>query len=298
MRSCAPFLKPGDEGLTQEVVPSLDLPLPVWTFAVQGVSGAGSGAGRGPRRPFDVARAPLIRALLLRLDAEDHMLAVTLHHAVGDGWSLELLQRELAAVYAAFSEGRPSPLPPLAWQYADFAHWQRRKLEGPPLEAQLAGWRRRLSGLAPPPDLPSRRPRPARPGPASVSATWTLPAALAKDLQALGRAEGCSLSMTLLATLFVLLYRYTGREDLLVATVLAARGRPELAGVLGMMMNTVLVRVDLAGAPSFRELLPRVRDSVLDAYSRRTSPSRACSPSCSRSTVRTAARSSASPSTC
>jgi amino acid adenylation domain-containing protein len=263
-------LRPDGGGLLQEVYPAAELPLPVVDLA--GLPDAVREerlqilVHEEARQPFDLRCAPLLRVSLVRLGGEDHVVTLCLHHAIADGWSIQLLQRELKTLYSAFSRGLPSPLPPLLFQHADFAHWQRRVLEGEPIQAELAWWRRRLAGAPPPPDLRSRRPRPDRLGPKAASAALPLPPVLTADLRALARAEGCTVSMALLTGLAALVHQDTGREDLLIATVLAGRSRPELSGVVGLLMNTVPLRADLSGAPGFREILLRVRGEVLDSY--------------------------------
>ena len=219
-------------------------------------------------RPFDLSRGPLVRGAVVRLGEGDHALLITLHHAAADGWSLGILQRELAALYLAAATGRPSPLPPLPElpvQYADFAHWQRRRLAGEPLAAQLAYWRRQLAGLPPPLEL-SDRPRPERLGGRAVAVGWELPAGLPGALRALARGSGCTLAMVLTAGLAALLHERTGRAELTLASVFSGRTRPELQGLIGLFMNTVVLRADFAAGPSFRELLPQVRETVLAAY--------------------------------
>ncbi|MFL6194099.1 MAG: amino acid adenylation domain-containing protein [Thermoanaerobaculia bacterium] len=223
-------------------------------------------AGEEQARPFDLTRAPLIRGLVLRLGGEDHVLLVTFHHAASDGGSLEIFERELAALYAAFAAGRPSPLPDLPVQYADFAFWQRRTLDGGPLEAQLAWWRERLADLPPPLDLPVDHPRAETRSPRAAVAAWEIPPELAGALRDLARETGCTLSMVLTTGLAAWLREATGREDFTLASVFSGRTRPELQGLIGLFMNTVILRPGLAGAPTFRELLPRVREAVLDAY--------------------------------
>ncbi|HVS00139.1 MAG TPA: amino acid adenylation domain-containing protein [Thermoanaerobaculia bacterium] len=216
-------------------------------------------------RPFDLTRPPLSRALALRLTDENHALFVTIHHSAADGWSLGILQRELAALYAA-ATGRPVPLPDLPVQYADFARWQRERLDGEPLAAQLAYWRRRLAGLPPPLDLSAGRPRPERLGAGAVAADWMLPPALTAALRKLGQDTGCTLSMVLTAGLAALLRAATGQEDFTLASIFSGRTRPELQGLIGIFMNTVVLRANLSGGPTFRELLPRIRETVLEAY--------------------------------
>src|SRR5262249_26121361 len=150
-------------------------------------------------RPFDLSRDRLVRARLLRLRDEEHVFLLTIHHIVSDGWSMGLFFRELATLYAAFSKGEPSPLPDLPIQYADYAGWQRDRLQGEVLEAQLAYWRQRLSGMAPVLDLPFDRPRPALRGGRGAGQTFSVSPKLLEGLRALSRREGVTLYMTLLA---------------------------------------------------------------------------------------------------
>ena len=221
---------------------------------------------------FDLERGPLFLARLLRLGHGDHALLLTVHHLVADGWSLRVLQRELGLLYAAFAEGLPSPLPPLPVQLADFAHWQRRVYAGEALATQLAWWRRTLAELPPQPALPYARPRSASPDPRAVRVELALGPELARDLRKLARESGCSLSMVLLAAVNALLHRHSGQEDLIVSTIFAARNRREISGPIGLFMNTVPVRVDLSGKPSFQGLALRVRDALLAAYAHQDVP--------------------------
>ncbi|HEX8274758.1 MAG TPA: amino acid adenylation domain-containing protein [Longimicrobiaceae bacterium] len=217
-------------------------------------------------RPFDLERGPLLRASVARLDADDFALLLNTHHVVSDGWSMEVLVRELSALYAAFREGRPSPLAPLPVQYADFAAWQRAWLEGPVLERQLAWWRGRLAGAPPVLDLPVDRPRPRIPGDAAGTRWLALPDEVGAALRALSRREGTTLFMTLLAAWQALLGRYAGRDDVVVGAPVAGRDRVEVEGLIGYFVNTLVMRTDLSGAPDGRELLRRVRETALGAY--------------------------------
>ena len=223
-------------------------------------------------RPFDLARGSVLRAALLRLGADEHVLAVTLHHIAGDGWSTGVLVRELAALYGAFVAGRPSPLPELAVQYADFAAWQRARLSGATLAAELAGWRERLAGAPTELPLPTDRPRPAIPSyrGGTVPLRWN--AELAAGVAGLGRSEGSTLFMTVLAGFFALLGRVAGEDALLVGTPVANRTRSEVEGLIGFFVNTLVLRGDLAGDPSFRELLARVRRTALEAFAHQELP--------------------------
>jgi amino acid adenylation domain-containing protein len=217
------------------------------------------------RRPFDVAQGPLLRACVLRSGGNEHTVVVTMHHIVSDGWSLGVLVREVAELYRAFSQGEGSPLPELPIQYADFAHWQRQWLQGEEISRQLAYWRRQLAGAPELLDLPTDRPRPAVQGFHGQRLPVEFPDALVCDLEALSRRRGVTLFMTLLGSLIVLFQRYTHREDLAVGSPIANRTRPELENLIGFFVNTVVLRVDASGEPSFCELLGRVREVALEA---------------------------------
>jgi amino acid adenylation domain-containing protein len=217
------------------------------------------------RRRFDLERGPLLRTLLVRLGPEDHVLTLTMHHIVSDGWSMTVLVREMAALYEAFAAGRPSPLPEPPIQYADFALWQRERLQGERLEESLAWWRERLAGLAPL-EIPADRPRPPVQTYRGARRRLSLSAATAGRLQELGRGEGATPFMVLLALWDVLLFRYSGQTDLAVGSPVANRDRSEIEGVVGFFVNTVVLRTGLAGRPGFRELLGRVRETTLGAY--------------------------------
>ena len=220
---------------------------------------------------FDLNRAPLFRIRLLRLAPREHWLLFSIHHIVTDGWSAAVLAREISALYAAFSRGEGSPLPELPVQYADFAAWQRQWMQGEVLEQQLAYWRRALAdapGLA----LPMDRPRPALPSYRGGRVTFELDEALTRALKELSRRETATLFMTLLAAFQVLLYRYTGQEDLVVGVPVAGRRRPELETLIGFFVNTLVLRGDLSGDPSFRGYLRRVRERALEAYAHQDVP--------------------------
>ncbi len=222
-------------------------------------------AAREARRPFDLSQGPLLRALLLRLGDDEHLLLLTMHHIVSDGWSLGVLWRETMAHYAAFAGGLPSPLPELPIQYADFALWQRDRLQGEILADLLRFWEEKLRDLPPILDLPTDRPRPARRTSRGGSRRLLLSPQLSASLQAHSRAGGTTLFMTLLAAFQTLLFRLTGQVDLAVGTPSANRNRSETQGLIGFFVNTLVLRVDLAGDPGFRDLLARVREVVLEA---------------------------------
>ncbi len=223
------------------------------------------------RRPFDLARGPLMRVVLLRLAADDQVLVHTTHHIISDGWSAVIFLREIAALYAAFSTGRPALLPALPIQYADYAAWQRSYLEGPVLEKHLAYWRDRLTGT-PGLELPVDRPRPAVESFRGSSLSVQLPQETGRALIALSRREGATLFMTLLALFKTLILRYSGQTDLAVGSPIANRNRPDVEGVIGFFSNTVVLRTDLGGDPTFRELLLRVRDVALGGYAHEDLP--------------------------
>ncbi|HEY2738874.1 MAG TPA: amino acid adenylation domain-containing protein, partial [Thermoanaerobaculia bacterium] len=228
--------------------------------------------GEEAGRPFDLARGPLVRGALLRLAAEDSIVVLTLHHIVSDGWSMGILVREMTALYAAFSAGTPSPLPDLPVQYADFAAWQRSWLHGEVLEGEISFWRRQLAGLPPLLELPTDRPRSAARSSRGTARLVRLPAGLARQVQALGRSEGATLFMVLLAGFQALLARFSGQRDLAVGSPVAGRNRVEIEGLIGFFVNTLVLRGDLSGEPTFRELLGRVRETALAAQTHQNVP--------------------------
>src|SRR6185436_3930335 len=210
-------------------------------------------------RPFDLARGPLLRAGLVRLGAREHVLAVSLHHIVTDGWSMGILIRELADAYAAGTRGERPGLAPLPVQYADWAAWQRDWLQGEVLESELAFWRDGLGGEVPLLNLPLDRPRPAGDVARGARRTVYVPAAAVTALEALGRGEGATLFMLLLAAFTTLLHRLTGQTGLTVGTPVAGRTRAEVEELIGLFLNTLALRAGLEGDPSFRELVRRLR---------------------------------------
>ncbi|HSF40925.1 MAG TPA: amino acid adenylation domain-containing protein [Thermoanaerobaculia bacterium] len=217
-------------------------------------------------RPFDLSRDPMLRGLLVRLAPEDHAVALTLHHVASDGWSLGILVREVAALYAAFAQGKPSPLPELPVQYADFAVWQRSWLHGEALEQEIDWWRQELADLPPLLTLPTDRPRPAAQSYRGATRPVRLPAELSRHLGALGRRSGSTLFMVLLAGFEALLGRFSGQDDLAVGSPIAGRNPVETEGLIGFFVNTLVLRGDLSGTPTFGELLGRVREAALAAY--------------------------------
>ncbi|HEX2224762.1 MAG TPA: amino acid adenylation domain-containing protein, partial [Thermoanaerobaculia bacterium] len=223
-------------------------------------------------RTFDLARGPVMRTRLVRLEPEEHALLVTLHHIVSDGWSLSLLQNELAALYGAFAAGRPSPLPELPVQYADFALWQREWLRGEPLEALLGYWRERLAGLSEVLPLPYDRQRPAVAAYRGRTLHLALPASLVRDLESLTRRQGATLSMTLMAGFQALLGRAAAHADVAVGLVIANRTRREVEGLIGFFINTLVLRADLERAGTFAGLVDQQREVSLEAYAHQDLP--------------------------
>jgi amino acid adenylation domain-containing protein len=222
--------------------------------------------------PFDLSTGPLLRATLLRLAPQEHILLLTVHHIVSDHWSMGVLFRELVELYRTRAEGRRPALPPLAWQYADYAVWQRQWLDDARMEEQLAYWKQRLAGAPAALDLPTDRPRPAVKTYRGATLPFQLPPDLASALQQVSRREGATLFMTLLAAFQVLLHRYSGQADISVGTPVAGRSRQELEAIIGIFVSTLVMRTDLSGNGSFRELLARVRENVLSDFAHQDLP--------------------------
>jgi amino acid adenylation domain-containing protein len=223
-------------------------------------------------RPFPLRTGPPLRMLLLRLAETDHVLVLAMHHIVADEWSLDLVWRELAASYAAAASGASAALPEPPVQYDDYASWQRARLDGPEVERQLAYWRARLDGVLPAPELPADHPRPARQSFRGASESLTLPRVLSEALAQVGSRHGATRFVLLLAALQTLLHRYTGETDLVVGAPVANRGRPELEGMVGFFLNTLVLRGDLSGDPTFAEVVRRARGVVLDALANQEVP--------------------------
>ncbi|MCY1022991.1 amino acid adenylation domain-containing protein [Pyxidicoccus sp. MSG2] len=229
-------------------------------------------AAEEARAPFDLARGPLLRARLLRLGEHEHVLVLVLHHIVSDAWSTGILLRELGALYPAFSAGAPSPLPELFVQYADYATWQRSWLRAETLESELAWWKGRLAGAPGVMELPVDRPRPAVQSHRGAHQVQRLPLALQEEVRQLGRREGVTPFMVLLAAFDALLFRYVGQQDIVVGTDVAGRNRREVEGLIGFFINQLVLRTQVEAGLSFRELLKRVRDTTLEAYAHQDVP--------------------------
>ncbi|MEO8305003.1 MAG: amino acid adenylation domain-containing protein [Betaproteobacteria bacterium] len=262
-------------GPVQVIDAALELPIEVVDLEPLGPSAREAEARRlaqvEAQTPFDLEQGPLLRLRLLRLSQNEHWLLMTLHHIVTDGWSSGIVARELSVLYRSQHLGEASPLAPLPVQYADYAVWQRDWLQGDVLEQQLAYWKPALANLAVL-ELPTDRPRPALASYRGRKVNFEIDERLTADLKALGRAERATLFMTLLAAFQVLLYRYSGEEDVVVGAPIAGRVRPELNGLIGFFVNTLVLRGDLSGEPTFREYLARVRARALDAYAHQDLP--------------------------
>jgi amino acid adenylation domain-containing protein len=223
------------------------------------------------RRPFDLSRAPLFRAQLFRLAIDDHVLLMTLHHIITDGWSIGVLVRELANMYEAFAVERPPRLPELRIQYVDFAVWQREWLQGKVLQGHLSYWKQRLRNL-PTLQLPTDYPRPAIQSHSGAYEVLVLSGELTEGLKEQSRRQGATLFMLLLAAFKVLLHRYSGQEDIVVGCPIANRNRAEIEGLIGFFVNSLVIRTELSGNPSFLELVARVRQVALGAYAHQDLP--------------------------
>jgi amino acid adenylation domain-containing protein/FkbH-like protein len=259
----------------QVIAPAIELPLTI--VSVQAAAAHREAeiqrlAMEEAVRPFDLSRSPLIRATLLRIAEDDHALILTMHHIVSDRWSMGVLAEELGSLYAAFAEGNPSPLRKLAIQYADFAAWQRSWLQGPALNEQLAYWKGQLAGAPAVLEFPTNRTRPAVQTFRGATTSRILPKELIRRLTTLSQSEGVTLFMTLLAAFQTLLSRYSGQEDIVVGSPIANRNYAEVEPLIGFFVNTLALRTDLSGDPTFQGLLARVKESALQAYAHQDIP--------------------------
>jgi amino acid adenylation domain-containing protein len=252
----------------QLILPALHVPL---AQADLGEADPREWARAALRAPFDVATGPLIRAALLRSGSR-HTVVLTVHHIVFDAWSMEVLLRELTTMYRARAAGQAAALPPLPIQYADFAAWQRAELTGPALAELTAYWRGQLAGSREPLALPADHRRTAAPRTAGATHRFTFPGELARVLAGLARQHGTTMFVVLLAGFQVLLHRYTGRDDIAVGAPVASRNLPETEGLIGYFLNTLVLRADLSGDPSFGAALDRVAGTVLDAMDHQDMP--------------------------
>lgn len=257
------------ESVVQEIVPEFSLELPIESLPEDALPARAAALAA---RPFNLAQGPLLRALLVRRGPEEHVLMVVVHHIVFDGWSSSVFFRETIALYDALARGAAPELPPLPVQYADFAAWQRRWLQGPRRERAVAFWKEQLGGRLPVLALPTDRPRPKAQSFRGRKLAVELGPDLTAKLEACGRARGASLFMTLLAGYATLLGRTAAQEDVIIGCPTAGRDRRELESLIGFFINPLAIRLSLAGAPDFTALLERVRTTVLAAYAQAALP--------------------------
>ena len=259
----------------QVVLPELKLDIPTVDLSDLSPDARETEAARltveESRRPFNLAEGPLLRATLLRLADADWIILLTIHHIVTDGWSMGLFFRELNTLYSAFAMGMRSPLPELEIQYADYAEWQRTHFSGDVLDRLLHYWKDRLVDL-PALELPTDRPRPALQTFRGADHTFVLAPRVSAGLKALAHHEGATLFMTLLAAFKTLLYRYSGQQDIVVGSYIANRNHREIEPLIGFFVNTLVFRTDFSGAPTFRDVLRRVRAGALEAYAHQDIP--------------------------
>lgn len=222
--------------------------------------------------PFDLTRYPLIRTRLFQLKEKEYILLFVMHHIISDSWSTQVLIQETTALYEAFNQRKPSPLSDLPVQYADFAHWQRQRLQGDILRKQLSYWKEQLRGSPSVLELPTDRPRPLIKTSFAAAESIQLSKELSADLKELSQREGVTLFMTLLAAFQTLLHRYAGQDDILVGTPISGRTNIELEGLIGFFVNTLVLRTNFAGNPSFREILQRTRKVCLEAFDHQELP--------------------------
>lgn len=269
--------------VTQAVAPSLTVTMPVFdlrgTPEAERMEGALRIATEEARRPYDPGRDPLWRVAFVRIGESTHLLLLNISHIISDGWSLDIFVRDLWLLYQAFSAGEPSPLTELPIQFADYASWQRETLQGPALEKLINYWKSQLDGLKLIPEirLPIERPLAPAPGRELLYVTGAfqslnIPAALLESLKELGRREGVTLYMLLLASLAALLHRYTGELDFGIPSSIANRYLPETTQVIGPFADRLVLRIKFSAADTFSELLQRVRKVVLEAYEHQELP--------------------------
>src|SRR6185503_17634758 len=260
----------------QVIAPAASVDLSVVELSHVPVAERETTAGRlvseAARKPFKLDTGPLFRATLFRLSDRDHILLLTMHHIISDGWSMSVLLLELNVLYQAYSSGKPSPLPELPIQYADFAVWQREKLRDKALDDQLDYSTRQLGGPLPRVELATDYQRPAIQSSKGARQPFALDKKLITGLKSLSQEAGVTLFMTLLAGFKVLLNRYTGQYDVIVGSPVAGRNHAATEGLIGFFANTLVLRTDLSGDPTFRELLGRLHKSALGAYANQDVP--------------------------
>ncbi|MGB3656117.1 MAG: amino acid adenylation domain-containing protein [Rivularia sp. (in: cyanobacteria)] len=273
LRTC---FKTFDEQPVQVICPSLTINLPVvdlsaLTQALQDVEIKRLTA-EIVQKPFDLTSAPLLRVMLLQTSEQEYLLLFVIHHIICDGWSIQVLNQELAAIYAAFSTGKSSPLSPLPIQYADYSIWQQQWLEGEREKTQLSYWQQQLADSPSSLSLPTDYQRPPVQSFQGAAREFELSPQLSERLRFLSKQQGATLFMTLLAAFQVLLYRYTSQEDICIGSPIANRNQSQIEGLIGFFVNTLALRTDLSGNPSFLELLDRVREVCIGAYQRAELP--------------------------
>ncbi|MCH9648635.1 MAG: amino acid adenylation domain-containing protein [Deltaproteobacteria bacterium] len=265
-----------DGGPCQMILPPAPFPLPVVDLShlepEQRAAVAEKLSEEDVGTPFDLAAGPLFRATLAHLGPQEHVLLLNTHHAISDGWSMGILVRELVTVYGELVQGRQPELPALPLQLADFAVWQRQRLQGEFLEEQVSYWKEQLSGAPMVLELPTDGPRPAVQTFRGGRQQLALPKALAASLKEVGRRDGATLFMTLLAALALILRRHTGQQDLLVGTPASVRPHADLEQAFGFFLNTLVLRADLSEKPTFRQLMSRLRDTALGAFGHQEMP--------------------------
>jgi acyl carrier protein len=229
-------------------------------------------ASEAARQPFDLAHGPLLRLLLLQLSDDDYALVVTTHHIISDGWSMAVLFEELSALYHSHAHNLPAELMPLSFQYADYALWQRQWLNGTVLEQELNYWQQKLSGELRPLELPADHSRPVIDSSRTSRQYFLIPTAVAEEVARLGQAENCTSFIILLAAFKILLRLYTDERDIRVGTLVANRGNRDVERLIGLFVNTLLMRTDMSGDPSAQEFIQRVRSTALEAYAHQDIP--------------------------
>ncbi|WP_161795309.1 condensation domain-containing protein, partial [Xanthomonas sp. GPE 39] len=264
-----------DDGVTQVIAPAdagfaltcIDL-----RHTADAEVAAHAYAEQAARTPFDLSRGPLIRGCLMQLAEQQHRLLISMHHSISDGWSIGILIRELGALYTAFVQGQPDPLPPLPIQYADYSLWQRRWLDGPLLQRQLAFWRAHLHGAPALLELPTDHPRPPLQDYRGDSVEFAIDGELTAALRAVSQRHGTTVFMTVLAGWAVLLSRLSSQDQVVIGAPVANRTRSELEGLIGFFVNAQALRIDLRGAPSVTDLLTQVRATALAAQDHQDVP--------------------------
>jgi len=261
---------------TQVIAPAMTVPIEL--SEIDGLSEANREVeiqrvlGAEAEIPFNLSDGPLLRARLIKLGHDEHLLVLTIHHIICDAWSVRVLLGELISLYQGFIDGQEASLPELAIQYADFAIWQRTRLQDAAMESSLQYWKQQLAGASPKLDLPTDYPGSALPALKGAATSIQLPASLSEAIKALGQQEGATLFMTLLAAIQTLLFRYSGQEDIVVGSPVAGRNLLETEGLIGAFVNTLVLRGQLSGNPTFHEFLGRVRETTLGAFAHQDLP--------------------------